>query len=209
MKCERRDSAKGNPNRNANIKKQGKKLFFLCFSSIFLSMSVFLTHTLQTGRGGATPLPRRLSCGSSDGCSRAFFGGEAPEIPPFGRTRWNVPVLSCRMPLLTDREARICVCCRAAHLGFCWSGEGSLVCLFCCLPLPMPASPVACLSCCEPFLLSAFPAVCLSCCLSLLLRASLVAYPTRIGRNRSAPGVSAGRTACSARRMRHSASTNL
>lgn len=131
-------------------------------------MSVFLTHTLQTGRGGATPLPRLLSCGSSDGCSRAFLVGR-PEIPPFGRTGRNVPVLSCRMPLLTDREARICVCCRAAHLGFCWSGEGSLVCLSCCLPLPLPASPAACLSCCLPLLLPASPAACPSCCEPLLL----------------------------------------
>lgn len=73
-----------------------------------------------------------------------------PEIPPFGRTGRNVPVLSCRMPLLTDREARICVCCRAAHLGFCWSGEGSLVCLSCCLPLLLLVPPVASLSCCLP-----------------------------------------------------------
>ena len=92
-----------------------------------------------------------------------------PEIPPFGRTGRNVPVLSCRMPLLTDREARICVCCRAAHLGFCWSGEGSLVCLSCCLPLPLPAPPAACLSCCLPLPLPAPPAVCPSCCLPLLL----------------------------------------
>lgn len=92
-----------------------------------------------------------------------------PEIPPFGRTGRNVPVLSCRMPLLTDREARICVCCRAAHLGFCWSGEGSLVCLSCCLPLLLSASPAACLSCYLPLLLSASPAACPSCCEPLLL----------------------------------------
>lgn len=88
-----------------------------------------------------------------------------PEIPPFGRTGRNVPVLSCRMPLLTDREARICVCCRAAHLGFCWSGEGSLVCLSCCLPLLLSASPVTCPSCCLPLLLLVPPVASLSCCL--------------------------------------------
>lgn len=166
-------------------------------------MSVFLTHTLQTGRGGATPLPRRLSCGSSDGCSRAFFGGEAgnpalrsDEVERAGSFLQDAP---------SDRSG-------GSDLRLLPGGSSRLLLErggLSCVPLLLSASPDACLSCCLPLLLRAFPAVCLSCCLSLLLRASLVAYPTRIGRNRSAPGVSAGRTACSARRMRHSASTNL
>lgn len=161
-------------------------------------MSVFLTHTLQTGRGGATPLPRRLSCGSSDGCSRAFSGGEAgnPALRSDGAERAG----SFLQDAPSDRSG-------GSDLRLLPGGSSRLLlergrALLC-------ASPAVCLSHCLPLLLPAPPAVCLSCCLSLLLRASLVAYPTRIGRNRSAPGVSAGRTACSARRMRHSASTNL
>lgn len=99
-----------------------------------------------------------------------WWGGRKsrPSVGRGGTCRFFL-VLSCRMPLLTDREARICVCCRAAHLGFCWSGEGSLVCLFCCLPLLLSASPAACLSCYLPLLLSASPAACPSCCEPLLL----------------------------------------
>lgn len=166
-------------------------------------MSVFLTHTLQTGRGGATPLPRRLSCGSSDGCSRAFSGGEAgnPALRSDGAERAG----SFLQDAPSDRSG-------GSDLRLLPGGSSRLLLErggLSCVPLLLCASPAVCLSRCLPLLLPAPPAVCLSCCLSLLLRASLVAYPTRIGRNRSAPGVSAGRTACSARRMRHSASTNL
>mgnify|MGYP001028861895 CR=1 FL=1 len=147
MKCERRDSAKGNPNRNANIKKQGKKLFFLCFSSIFLSMSVFLTHTLQTGRGGATPLPRRLSCGSSDGCSRAFSGGEAgnPALRSDGAERAG----SFLQDAPSDRSG-------GSDLRLLPGGSSRLLLErggLSCVPLLLSASPAACPSCCEPLLL--------------------------------------------------------
>lgn len=166
-------------------------------------MSVFLTHTLQTGRGGATPLPRRLSCGSSDGCSRAFSGGEAgnPALRSDGAERAG----SFLQDAPSDRSG-------GSDLRLLPGGSSRLLLErggLSCVPLLLCASPAVCLSRCLPLLLPAPPAVCLSCCLSLLLRASLVAYPTRIGRNRSAPSVSVGRTACSARRMRHSASTNL
>lgn len=166
-------------------------------------MSVFLTYTLQTGRGGATPLPRRLSCGSSDGCSRAFSGGEAgnPALRSDGAERAG----SFLQDAPSDRSG-------GSDLRLLPGGSSRLLLErggLSCVPLLLSASPAVCLSRCLPLLLPAPPAACPSCCLSLLLRASLVAYPTRIGRNRSAPGVSAGRTACSARRMRHSASTNL
>lgn len=166
-------------------------------------MSVFLTHTLQTGRGGATPLSRLLSCGSSDGCSRAFFGGEAgnPALRSDGVERAG----SFLQDAPSDRSG-------GSDLRLLPGGSSRLLLErggLSCVPLLLSASPAVCLSRCLPLLLPAPPAVCLSCCLSLLLRASLVAYPTPIGRNRSGPGVSAGRTACSARRMRHSASTNL
>jgi len=166
-------------------------------------MSVFLTHTLQTGRGGATPLPRRLSCGSSDGCSRAFSGGEAgnPALRSDGAERAG----SFLQDAPSDRSG-------GSDLRLLPGGSSRLLLErggLSCVPLLLSASPAVCLSRCLPLLLPAPPAVCLSCCLSLLLRASLVAYPTRIGRNRSAPSVSVGRTACSARRMHHSASTNL
>lgn len=166
-------------------------------------MSVFLTHTLQTGRGGATLLPRRLSCGSSDGCSRAFSGGEAgnPALRSDGAERAG----SFLQDAPSDRSG-------GSDLRLLPGGSSRLLLErggLSCVPLLLSASPAVCLSRCLPLPLPASPVTCPSCCLSLLLRASLVAYPTRIGRNRSAPGVSAGRTACSARRMRHSASTNL
>lgn len=167
------------PEPECKYKKTGEKVIFLCFSSIFLSMSVFLTHTLQTGRGGATPLPRRLSCGSSDGCSRAFSGGEAgnPALRSDGAERAGsflqdapsdrsggsdlrlLPGGSSR--LLLERGGLSCVPLLLS--------ASPAACLSCCLPLLLPAPPAACLSCCELFLLSASPAACPSCCEPLLL----------------------------------------
>ena len=138
-------------------------------------MSVFLTHTLQTGRGGATPLPRRLSCGSSDGCSRAFSGGEAgnPALRSDGAERAGsflqdapsdrsggsdlrlLPGGSSR--LLLERGGLSCVPLLLS--------ASPAVCLSCCLPLPLPASPVTCPSCCLPLLLLVPPVASLSCCL--------------------------------------------
>lgn len=126
-------------------------------------MSVFLTHTLQTGRGGATPLPRRLSCGSSDGCSRAFSGGEAgnPALRSDGAERAG----SFLQDAPSDRSG-------GSDLRLLPGGSSRLLLErggLSCVPLLLCASPAACLSCYLPLLLSASPAACPSCCEPLLL----------------------------------------
>lgn len=126
-------------------------------------MSVFLTHTLQTGRGGATPLPRRLSCGSSDGCSRAFSGGEAgnPALRSDGAERAG----SFLQDAPSDRSG-------GSDLRLLPGGSSRLLLErggLSCVPLLLSASPAACLSCYLPLLLSASPAACPSCCEPLLL----------------------------------------
>lgn len=126
-------------------------------------MSVFLTHTLQTGRGGATPLPRRLSCGSSDGCSRAFSGGEAgnPALRSDGAERAG----SFLQDAPSDRSG-------GSDLRLLPGGSSRLLLErggLSCVPLLLSASPAACLSCCLPLLLPAPPAACPSCCEPLLL----------------------------------------
>lgn len=126
-------------------------------------MSVFLTHTLQTGRGGATPLPRRLSCGSSDGCSRAFSGGEAgnPALRSDGAERAG----SFLQDAPSDRSG-------GSDLRLLPGGSSRLLLErggLSCVPLLLCASPAVCLSRCLPLLLSASPAACPSCCEPLLL----------------------------------------
>lgn len=122
-------------------------------------MSVFLTHTLQTGRGGATPLPRRLSCGSSDGCSRAFSGGEAgnPALRSDGAERAG----SFLQDAPSDRSG-------GSDLRLLPGGSSRLLLErggLSCVPLLLSASPAACLSCCLPLLLLVPPVASLSCCL--------------------------------------------
>lgn len=151
------------PEPECKYKKAGEKVIFLCFSSIFLSMSVFLTHTLQTGRGGATPLSRLLSCGSSDGCSRAFFGGEAgnPALRSDGAERAG----SFLQDAPSDRSG-------GSDLRLLPGGSSRLLLErggLSCVPLLLSASPAVCLSRCLPLLLSASPAACPSCCEPLLL----------------------------------------
>lgn len=126
-------------------------------------MSVFLTHTLQTGRGGATPLPRRLSCESSDGCSRAFSGGEAgnPALRSDGAERAG----SFLQDAPSDRSG-------GSDLRLLPGGSSRLLLErggLSCVPLLLCASPAVCLSCYLPLLLSASPAACPSCCEPLLL----------------------------------------
>lgn len=126
-------------------------------------MSVFLTHTLQTGRGGATPLPRRLSCGSSDGCSRAFSGGEAgnPALRSDGAERAG----SFLQDAPSDRSG-------GSDLRLLPGGSSRLLLEregLSCVPLLLSASPAVCLSRCLPLLLSTSPAACPSCCEPLLL----------------------------------------
>ena len=126
-------------------------------------MSVFLTHTLQTGRGGATPLPRRLSCGSSDGCSRAFSGGEAGN--PALRSDRAERAGTFLQDAPSDRSG-------GSDLRLLPGGSSRLLLErggLSCVPLLLSASPAACLSCYLPLLLSASPAACPSCCEPLLL----------------------------------------
>lgn len=135
------------PEPECKYKKTGEKVIFLCFSSIFLSMSVFLTHTLQTGRGGATPLPRRLSCGSSDGCSRAFSGGEAgnPALRSDGAERAG----SFLQDAPSDRSGGSDLRLLPGGSSRLLLERGGLSCVL----LLLSASPAACPSCCEPLLL--------------------------------------------------------
>ena len=99
-----------------------------------------------------------------------------PEIPPFGRTGRNVPVLSCSFlqDAPSDRSG-------GSDLRLLPGGSSRLLLErggLSCVPLLLSASPAACLSCCLPLLLSASPAACLSCYLPLLLSTSPAACPS-------------------------------